>query len=29
MRIAVTDRGSGYLIGLFMYESSLTAGDLP
>lgn len=29
MRIAVTDRGSGYLIGLFVYESSLTAGDLP
>jgi hypothetical protein len=29
MRIAVTDRGSGYLVGLFIYESSLTAGDLP
>jgi hypothetical protein len=29
MRIAVTDQGSGYLIGLFMFESSLTAGDLP
>ena len=29
MRVAVTDRGSGYLVGLFMYESSLTAGDLP
>ena len=29
MRIAVTDRGSGYIVGLFMYESSLTAGDLP
>lgn len=29
MRVAVTDRGSGYLVGLFAYESSLTAGDLP
>jgi hypothetical protein len=29
IRVAVTDRGSGYLIGLFMFESSLTAGDLP
>ena len=29
MQIAVTDLGSGYLSGLFMYESSLTAGDLP
>ena len=29
MRVAVTDRGSGYVVGLFMYESSLTAGDLP
>ena len=29
MRVAVTDRGSGYLVGFFMYESSLTAGDLP
>ena len=29
MRIAVTDRGSGYIVGLFMYESSLTRGDLP
>ena len=29
MRVAVTDQGSGYLVGFFMYESSLTAGDLP
>lgn len=29
MRVAVTDRGSGYIVGLFAYESSLTAGDLP
>ena len=29
MRVAVTDRGSGYIVGFFMYESSLTAGDLP
>ena len=29
MRVAVTDRGSGYIVGLFIYESSLTAGDLP
>ena len=29
MRVAVTDQGSGYVVGLFMYESSLTAGDLP
>jgi len=29
MRVAVTDRGSGYLIGLFMYESSLSRSDLP
>jgi hypothetical protein len=29
MRIAVTDRGSGYIVGLFIFESSLTAGDLP
>jgi hypothetical protein len=29
IRVSVTDHGSGYLIGLFMYESSLTAGDLP
>jgi len=29
MRIAVTDLGSGYIVGLFMYESSLTAGELP
>ena len=29
MRVAVTDRGSGYLVGLFMFETSLTAGQLP
>ena len=29
MQVAVTDQGSGYLVGFFMYESSLTAGDLP
>ena len=29
MQIAVTDQGSGYIVGLFMYETSLTAGDLP
>jgi hypothetical protein len=29
IRVAVTDRGSGYIAGLFIYESSLTAGDLP
>ena len=29
MRIAVTDRGSGYIVGLFMYESSLTKNVLP
>ena len=29
MQIAVTDQGSGYILGLFMYEASLTAGDLP
>lgn len=29
MQIKVTDRGSGYIVGLFIYESSLTAGDLP
>ena len=29
MRVAVTDRGSGYIGGLFIYESSLTRGELP
>jgi hypothetical protein len=29
MRVAVTDRGSGSLTGLFIYEDSLSAGDLP
>ena len=29
MRVAVTDRGSGYLVGLFMHEASLSAGQLP
>ena len=29
MQVKVTDQGSGYLVGFFMYESSLTAGDLP
>ena len=29
IRVAVTDLGSGYIVGLFIYESSLTAGDLP
>ena len=29
LRVMVSDQGSGYLIGLFMYESSLTAGQLP
>ena len=29
MQVKVTDQGSGYLAGLFMYESSLAAGDLP
>jgi len=29
IRVEVTDEGSGYIVGLFIYESSLTAGDLP
>lgn len=29
LRVMVTDRGSGYLVGLFMYEASLPAGLLP
>ena len=29
IRVAVTDRGNGYLVGLFMYEASLPAGLLP
>jgi hypothetical protein len=29
MQVKVTDQGSGYIVGLFVYESSLTAGDLP
>lgn len=29
MQVRVTDNGSGYLVGLFAYESSLTAGQLP
>jgi len=29
IRVAVTDRGSGYLIGLFIYEASLPAYLLP
>lgn len=29
IQVAVTDQGSGYLVGLFMYEASLPAGLLP
>jgi hypothetical protein len=29
MQIKVTDLGSGYIVGLFVFESALTAGDLP
>ena len=29
MQVKITDGGSGYIVGLFVYESSLTAGDLP
>ena len=29
LRVLVTDRGSGYLVGLFMYEASLPAYLLP
>jgi hypothetical protein len=29
MQIKVTDQGAGYLVGLFIFESFLTAGDLP
>ena len=29
IRVAVTDRGSGYLVGLFLYEASLPAYLLP
>ena len=29
MQVKVTDQGSGYLAGLFMFEQSLAAGDLP
>jgi hypothetical protein len=29
MQIKVTDQGAGYLVGLFIFESALTAGDLP
>lgn len=29
IRVEVTDSGSGYLVGLFCYEDSLSAGQLP